>query len=163
MEKLLAEISRAKEDNPGVRVFRPQPLRPVYLFPCAIHLASQGLAGCVGFILIFFCESSGCPVGLWGRSGIQGSRFEVSHFVFLGKVELGVPKLGHLKVQKGSGREPGEDNEGIRIRLERLDCNQTAWEDSGLPSLRTESQVDSSGKYYPLTTNRPGAIRSGSL
>ena len=34
-------------------------------------------------------------VGLWGRSGIQGSRSEVSHIGFQGKVELEVPKLGH--------------------------------------------------------------------
>ena len=118
-------------------------MSPLYLFPCAIHLASQGLAGCVGFIPIFFCESSGCSVGLWGRFGIQGSRSEVSHFVFLGKVELGVPKLGHrcaIKLWKGSGREPGEDNEGIRIRVECPNCDRTEWEDSGLPSLRTESR-----------------------
>ena len=86
--------------------------------------------------------------------------------MFLGEVELGVPKLGHrctLKLWKGSGREPGEDKEGIRIRVECPDCDWTAWKDSGLPSLRMESQVDLSGKYYPLTTNRPGAIRSGSL
>ena len=86
--------------------------------------------------------------------------------MFLGKVELGVPKLGHrcaLKLWKGSGREPGEDKEGIRIRVECPDSDRTVWEDSGLPSLRTESQVDSSRKYYPLTTKRPGAIRSGSL
>ena len=86
--------------------------------------------------------------------------------MFLGKVELGVPKLGHrcaLKLWKGSGREPGEDKEGIWIQVEHPDCDQTAWEDSGLFSLRTESQVDSSGKYFPLTTNRPGAIRFGSL
>ena len=136
----------------------------MYLFPFAIHLASQGFVGCVGFILIFFCESRGYSIGLWRRSGIQGSRFEVSCFVFLGEVELGVPKLGHrcaLKLWKGSGRELREDKEGIRIRVERPDCNRTAWKDSVLPSLRTESQVDSSRKYYPLTTNRLGAIRSG--
>ena len=86
---------RAKEDNLGVKVFRSQPLSLLYFFLCAIHLASQGLAGCVGFIPIFFCETSECSVGLWGRSGIQGSRSEVSRFVFLEKVELGVPKLGH--------------------------------------------------------------------
>ena len=36
--------------------------------------------------------------------------------MFLGKVELGVQKLGHgcaLNLWKGSGREPGEDKEGI--------------------------------------------------
>ena len=105
-------------------------------------------------------------VRLWGRSGVQGSRSKVSHITFLGMVELGVPKLGHrcaLKLWKGSGREPREDKEGIRIWVERSDCDQTAWEDSGLPSLRMKSQVDSSGKYCPLTTNRPGAIKSGSL
>ena len=88
---------------------------------------------------------------------------EVSRIVFLGKVELEVPKLGHrcaLKLWKGSGRE---DKEGIPIQMECPDCDRTAWEDSGLPSLRTESQVDSSGICYPLTTNRPCAIRSGSL
>ena len=107
-----------------------------------------------------------CLVGLWGRSRVQRFRSEISRIVFLGEVELGVPKLGHcydLKLWKGSGREPGEDKEGIRIRVECPDCDQTAWEDSGLPSLRTESQVELSGKYYPLTTNQPCAIRSGSL
>ena len=107
-----------------------------------------------------------CSVGLWRRSGVQRSRSEISHIAFLGEAELGVPKLGHccaLKLWKGSGRELGEDKEGIRIRVERPDCNQTTWKDSGLPSLRTESQVDPSGKYYPLTTNRPCAIRFGSL
>ena len=97
---------------------------------------------------------------------MQGSRSDISHIEFLGEVELGVPKLGHrcaLKLRKGSGRELGEDKEEIWIQVERLDCNWTAWEDSGLPSLRTESQVDSSGKYSPLTTNRSSAIRSGSL
>ena len=86
--------------------------------------------------------------------------------MFLGEVEFGVPKLGHycaLKLWKGSGQEPGEDKEGIRIQVKRPDCDRTAWKDSGLPSLRIESQVDSSGKYYPLTTDQSGAIRSGSL
>ena len=120
----------------------------------------------LAFVPTIFCECSGCLVGLWVRSGIQRSRSEVSHFVFLGRVELGVPRLGHhcaLKLWKGSDREPGEDKEGIRIRVECPGCNRTAWEDSGLLSLRTESQVDSSGKCYPLTTNRPGAIRFESL
>ena len=97
---------------------------------------------------------------------MQGSRSKISHIVFLEEVELGVPKLGHrcaLQLWKGSDREPREDKEGIWIRVECPDCEPTMWEDSGLPSLRTESQVDSSGKYYPLTTNRPCAIGSGSL
>ena len=79
---------------------------------------------------------------------------------------MGIPKLGHRcasKLWKGSGQEPGEDKEGIWVRVQRLNCDQTAWEDSGLPSLRTESQVELSGKYYLLTTNRPCVIRSGSL
>ena len=117
---------------------------------------SQNLAGCVGFVPTIFCELSECLVGLWVRFGIQRSRSEVSHFVFLGRVELGVPKLGHccaLNLWKGSDREPGEDKEGIWIRVERPGCNRTAWEDSGLPSLQTESQVDSNGKCYPFTTN----------
>ena len=49
---------------------------------------------------------------------MQGSEFDVSYIVFLGEVELGVPKLGRccaLKLWKGSGREPGEDKEGIWI------------------------------------------------
>ena len=86
--------------------------------------------------------------------------------MFLKKVELGVPKLGHrcaLKLWKGSGREPGEDKEGIRIQVEHPGCDRTTWEDFGLLSLQTENQIDSSGKYYPLTTNRLGAIRFGSL
>ena len=116
----------------------------------------KALLGVLVYILVFFCESLGCPVGLWGRSGVQGSRSEVSRFMFLGEVEFGVPKLGHrcaLKLWKGSGREPGEDKEGIWIQVERPDCDRTASEDFELPSLRTESQVDPSGKYYPLTTN----------
>ena len=59
-------------------------------------------------------------VRLWVRSGVQLLRSEVSHFVFLGKVELGVKKLGHccaLNLWKGSGREPGEDKEGIWIQV----------------------------------------------
>ena len=57
-------------------------------------------------------------VGLWIRSGVQLLRSEVSCLVFLGKVELGVKKLGHrcaLILWKGSGREPGEDKEGIWV------------------------------------------------
>ena len=82
------------------------------------------------------------------------------------RVGLGVQKLGHrcaLNLWKGPGREPGEDKEGIRIRVERPDCNRMAWEDSGLPSLRTESQVDSSGKYCSAITNRHRAVKRGSL
>ena len=47
---------------------------------------------------------------------MQGSRSEISHIVFLGEVELRVPKLDHcyaLKLWKGSGQEPEEDKEGI--------------------------------------------------
>ena len=47
---------------------------------------------------------------------MQLLRSEVSCLVFLGKVELGVKKLGHrcaLNLWKGSGRERGEDKEGI--------------------------------------------------
>ena len=67
----------------------------MYLFPLAIRLASQGLAGCVGFMLTFCCEFKVCSVGLWGRSGVQRSRSEISCIAFLEEVELGVPKLGH--------------------------------------------------------------------
>ena len=97
---------------------------------------------------------------------MQGSRSNICHIVFLGEVELGVPKLGHrcaLKLWKGSDREPGEDKEGIWIWVERPNYDRTAWEDFGLSSLRTKSQVDSSGESHPLTTNRPCAIGSGSL
>ena len=105
------------------------------------------LLGVLAFVPTTFCELSGCLVGLWVRYGIHRSRSEVSCFVFLGRVELGVPKLGHycaLNLWKGSGREPREDKEGIWIRVERPGCDWTAWEDSGLRSLWTESQVDSS-------------------
>ena len=91
---------------------------------------------------------------------MQGSRFDVSHIVFLGKVGLRVPKLSHhCALNSGKDRV----KEGIWIQVECPDCDRTAWEDSRLPSLRTESEVDSSGKYYPLTTNRPCAIKFGSL
>ena len=59
-------------------------------------------------------------VGLWVRSGVQLLRSEVSRLVFLGKVELGVKKLGYhcaLNLWKRSGREPGEDKEGIWVRV----------------------------------------------
>ena len=51
---------------------------------------------------------------------MQLLRPDVSHFVFLGKVELGVFKLGHrcaLNLWKGSGREPVENKEGIWVRV----------------------------------------------
>ena len=59
-------------------------------------------------------------VRLWVRSGVQLLRSEVSRLVFLGKVELGVKKLDHhcaLNLWKGSGREPGEDKEGIWVQV----------------------------------------------
>ena len=59
-------------------------------------------------------------VRLWVRSGMQLLRYEVSRLVFLGKVELGVKKLGHhcaLNLWKGSSRELGEDKEGIWVRV----------------------------------------------
>ena len=59
-------------------------------------------------------------VGLWVRSGVQSFRSEVSRFVFLGRVELGVKKLGHrctLNLWKGSGREPREDKERIWVQV----------------------------------------------
>ena len=59
-------------------------------------------------------------VRLWVRSGVQLLRSKVSRLVFLGKVELGVKKLGHrraLNLWKGSGREPGEDKEGIWVQV----------------------------------------------
>ena len=58
-------------------------------------------------------------VRLWVRSGVQLLRSEVSRLVFLGKVELGVQKLGHrcaLNLWKGSDREPGEDK-GFGVRV----------------------------------------------
>ena len=79
---------------------------------------------------------------------------------------MGVQKLGHrcaLHLWKGSGREPGEDKEGFWIRVTRLDCDWTAWEDSGLPSLQAESQVDSNGKYHSAITNRHRVVKRGSL
>ena len=75
-------------------------------------------------------------------------------------------KLGHRcasNLWKESDREPGEDKEGSWIRLERPDCDRTAWEDSGLPSLWMERQVDSGGRYYSAITNRHHAIKTGSL
>ena len=68
------------------------------------------------FVLIASCEYLGGLVGLWVRSGVQLFRSEISRLEFLGRLELGVQKLGHrcaLKLWKGSGREPGEDKEGI--------------------------------------------------
>ena len=82
------------------------------------------------------------------------------------RVGLGVQKLGHccaLNLWKGSGEELGEDKEGFWIRVESLDCNRTTWEDSGLLSLRTESQVDFSGRYCSAITNRHRAVKRGSL
>ena len=59
-------------------------------------------------------------VGLWVRSGVQLLRSEVSRLVFLGKVELGVKKLGHrcaLNLWKESDRESREDKEGTWVRV----------------------------------------------
>ena len=58
----------------------------------------------------------------WWLLGCEYSYLDLkfSHLVFLGRVELGVQKLGHrcaLKLWKGSGREPREDKEGIWIRV----------------------------------------------
>ena len=81
---------------------------------------SQKLAGCVSLILISSCEYLGAWFRLWIRSGVQTLRSDVSRLVFLGKVELGVQKLSHccaLKLWKGSGRELGEDKEGIWARV----------------------------------------------
>ena len=47
---------------------------------------------------------------------MQLFRSEISRLEFLGRLELGVQKLGHrcaLKLWKGSGQELGEDKEGI--------------------------------------------------
>ena len=70
---------------------------------------------------------------------------------------MGVQKSGHccaLNLWKGSGRELGEDKEGFWIWVERPDCCRKVWEDSDLPSLRAESQVDSGRKYHSAITNR---------
>ena len=79
---------------------------------------------------------------------------------------MGVQKLNHhcsLNLWKGSGQEPGKDKEGSWIRLEHPDCDWMAWEDSGLPNLKTESQVDFDGKYYSAIINRHCAVKLGSL
>ena len=79
---------------------------------------------------------------------------------------MGVQKSGHhcaLNLWKGSGQEPGEDKEGFWVRVECPDCDWTAWEDSRLPSLRTESQVDSGGRYHSAITNRHRVAKRGSL
>ena len=49
------------------------------------------------------------------------------------------------------------------IRVERHDCDRIAWGDSGMPSLRTKSQVGSGGKYHSTITNRQRAAKRGSL
>ena len=80
---------------------------------------SQKLAGVLAFSSYPFVKAWGL-VGLWVRSGVQLLRSEVSRLVFLGKVELGVKKLGHycaLNLWKRSGREPGEYKEGIWVRV----------------------------------------------
>ena len=79
---------------------------------------------------------------------------------------MGVQKPSHrcaLNLWKGSGREPGEDKEGFWIRVERPDCDRKAWEDSGLPSLRAESQVNSGRKYHSAITNRQHVAKGESL
>ena len=79
---------------------------------------------------------------------------------------MGVQKLGRrcaLNLWKGSGREPGEDKEGVWVQVECPDCDRTAWKDSGLPSLWTKNQVDSGGKYHSTITNRHRAAKRGSL
>ena len=80
---------------------------------------------------------------------------------------MGVQKSSHhcaLKLWKGSGREPGDNKEGFWVQVERPDCNWMAWEDSGLSSLRMESQVDSGGKYHssPINIMQPREGRCSS-
>ena len=79
---------------------------------------------------------------------------------------MGVQEPSHrcaLNLWKGSGREPGEDKEGFWIRVKRSDCDRKAWEDSGLPSLRAESQVNSGRKYHSAITNRHRVAKGESL
>ena len=79
---------------------------------------------------------------------------------------MGVQKPSHhcaLNLWKGSGREPGEDKEGFWIRVECADCDWKAWEDSGLSSLRMESQVKSGRKYHSAITNRQLVAKGESL
>ena len=93
------------------------------------------------------CDGHRLPVWLGRAISIVELTAGVTYGTFV--VEWWTP----LKAAEGSGRELGEDKEGIWIRVSRLGCDRLAWEDSRLPSLRTESQVESSGKCYPLTTN----------
>ena len=79
---------------------------------------------------------------------------------------MGVQKPSHhcaLNLWKGSGRELGEDKEGFWIRVERPNCDRKAWEDSGLPSLRAESQVNSGRKHHSAITNRHRVAKGESL
>ena len=79
---------------------------------------------------------------------------------------MGVQKPSHhcaLNLWKGSGREPGEDKEGFWIWVEHPDCDWKACEDSILPSLRAESQVNSGRKYHPAITNRHRVAKGESL
>ena len=85
----------------------------MYLFLLAIPLASEGLAKCVGFILTSFCEIKVCSVGLWGRSGVQGSRSEVTNIAFLGEIELGVQSWATV-VPNNYGKDPVESLERTR-------------------------------------------------
>ena len=79
---------------------------------------------------------------------------------------MGVQKPSHrcaLNLWKGSSREPREDKEGFWIRVERPDCDQKAWEDSGLPSLWAESQVKFGRKYHSAITNKQRVAKGESL
>ena len=47
--------------------------------------------------------------------------------------------------------------------MERFDCDRKVWEDSGLPSLQAESQVNSGRKYHLAITNRHRVAKEESL
>ena len=59
---------------------------------------------------------------------------------------------------------PVDGGSGVNLMLESttFDLGYTTFEETD-QILRTENQVESSGKCYPLTTNQLGSIRSGSL
>ena len=56
---------------------------------------AQKLAGCVRLLSPYLLRVRGWVVRLWVRSEVQLLRLDVSHLMFLGKVELGVFKLDH--------------------------------------------------------------------
>ena len=80
------EISHPRSKS---EVFRSKSSPTSYIFPSTIQFghSRSSLDVLVFYLLTFSCEISVCLAGFWGGSRLQGSRLDISHIGFLGKVD----------------------------------------------------------------------------